>query len=144
MNLRKRQPEDCPAVALLLAAGDLPADGLERTQGWVIEAGGEIIGHAAVELTPEVAVIRSLVVAARAQGRGLARQLMDAAEAEAGRRQLALRTESIGAWVERRGYRRATVAELPPSVRTTTQFEGELCSSCPVYTKAAPPGPGPD
>ena len=142
MNLRKRQPEDSPAVARLLAAVDLPADGLDRTEGWVIEEGQDILGHVAVERTPEVAVIRSLVVAPRAQGRGLARQLMDVAEAHGGHRQLALRTESIGAWVERRGYLRSTVAQLPPSVRTTTQFEGELCSSYPVYAKAAPGGAG--
>jgi len=147
MILRKRQPEDCPAVARLLAAVNLPADGLDRTQGWVIEESGDILGHAAVELTPEAAVIRSVAVAPRAQGRGLARQLMDVAEAEGGCRLLALRTESIGAWVERRGYLRTTVAQLPPSVRTTTQFEGELCSSYPVYAKAAPgeaAGPDPE
>jgi len=80
MNLRKRQPEDFPAVARLLAAVDLPADGLDRTEGWVIEESQDILGHVAAELTPEVAVIRSLVVAPRAQGRGLARQLMDLAE----------------------------------------------------------------
>ena len=138
MKLRKRQPEDCQAVAHLLAAVNLPADGLDRTEGWVIEEGQDILGHVAVERTPEVAVIRSLVVAPRAQGQGLARQLLEVAEAQGGCRQLALRTESIGAWVERRGYLRSTVAQLPPSVRTTTQFEGELCSSCPVYAKAAP------
>jgi SAM-dependent methyltransferase len=92
----------------------------------------------AVELTPEVAVIRSLVVAPGAQGRGLGRQLLDRAEAAGGGRILALRTETIGPWAERREYRRTTVGELPASVRTTTEFEGELCASCPVYAKPAP------
>ena len=138
MNLRKRQREDGPAVARLLAAESLPADGLDRTEGWVIEEDQKILGHVAVELTPDVAVLRSLVVDPSIRGRGLARRLMDAAEQRGGGRILALRTETVGAWVERRGYHRTTVGALPASVRTTTQFEGELCSSCPVYAKPAP------
>ena len=135
LNLRKRQSEDCASVAQLLTAANLPASGLERTEGWVIEGNQDILGHVAVELTSEVAVIRSLVVAPRAQGRGLGRKLLELAEAQAGGRLLTLRTETIGSWVERRGYRRTTMGQLPPSVRTTTEFEGDLCVSCPVYAK---------
>ena len=138
MNIRKRQSENSLAIARLLAAVDLPSHGLDRTEGWVVEENQDLLGHVAVELTPEVAVIRSLVVAPHAQGRGLGRQLMDVAEQQAGNRLLVLRTESIGPWVERRGYVRTTVAHLPASVRTTTQFEGELCSSYPVFAKAGP------
>jgi arsenite methyltransferase len=138
MSLRIRRPEDIPQVARLLAAVALPPDGLDRTEGWVIEEGGQILGHVAVELTPEVAVIRSLVVAPGAQGRGLARRLMDLAEDRGGSRILAMRTETIGLWAERRGYRPATVGQLPASVRSTTQFEGDLCSSCPVFAKGLP------
>lgn len=136
MNIRKRTPEDRPAVDRLLQAVALPSAGLERTEGWVAEEQGEILGHVALERTPEVAVIRSLAVVPHAQGRGLARTLMDLAEREGGSRILALRTESIGPWVERRGYRRTTADQLPASVRTTTQFEGALCASYAVYAKA--------
>lgn len=136
MNIRRRMPDDRLAVDRLLASVFLPSAGLERTEGWVAEEQGEILGHVALERTPDIAVIRSLVVAPQAQGRGLARTLMDLAEREGGARTLALRTESIGAWVERRGYRRTTVEQLPASVRTTTQFEGSLCSSYAVYAKA--------
>ena len=136
MSIRRRQPEDRRIVNRLLEAVDLPSCGLERTEGWVVEARGEILGHVAVEVTPDAAVIRSLVVAPEAQGQGLARRLMDLAEGAGGNRTLVLRTESIGPWVERRGYVRTPVDHLPASVRTTTQFEGSLCSSCPVYAKA--------
>lgn len=135
MNSRKRQPEDRKAVERLLKAVDLPSNGLERTEGWVIEENGELLGHVAVELTADVAVIRSLVVAPHAQSRGLARKLMEVAENLGGTRTLALRTESIGPWVERRGYVRTTVDQLPASVRSTTQFEGSLCSSYTVFAK---------
>ncbi len=136
MNIRKRTPEDRPTVDRLLQSVALPSAGLERTEGWVAEERGEILGHVALERTPDIAVIRSLAVVPHAQGRGLARMLMDLVEREGGSRILALRTESIGPWVERRGYRRTTADQLPDSVRTTTQFEGALCASYTMYAKA--------
>ncbi|MDR3669651.1 MAG: hypothetical protein P4L36_02340 [Holophaga sp.] len=70
---------------------------------------------------------------------------MERAEREAGNRPLLLKTQTIGAWVERRGYRHAGLAQIPESVRTTTEFQGSLCSCCPAYIKggdagAPPPG----
>ena len=141
MNIRKRSIEDRQAVDRLLKAVDLPSNGLDRTEGWVVEEDGEILGHVAVELAAEVAVLRSLVVAPQAQGRGLARQLMDLAERAGGNRTLALRTDSIGPWAERRGYVRTSVDRLPASVRTTTQFEGSLRAGSPVYAKSGDVGP---
>lgn len=135
MTIRQRILEDLPAVARLLEAAHLPSDGLERTEGWVVEQAGQIIGHIAIEMTPDAAVLRSLAVQAGQGGRGLARQLMETAEAHGGRRTLVLKTDSIGPWAERRGYRRATLAQLPASVLATTQFEGALCSGYPVFMK---------
>jgi len=60
---------------------------------------------------------------------------MDAAEARAGARTRVLKSETIGPWVERRGYVRATREQIPASVLGTTQFEGALCSCCPIYFK---------
>jgi SAM-dependent methyltransferase/N-acetylglutamate synthase-like GNAT family acetyltransferase len=136
MNLRKCQPEDRAAVEALLAAANLPITGLDRAEGWVIEEDRAILGHVAVERTSDVAVILSLVVAPAARGRGLGRRLLDHAEAQGGDRLLTLRTETIGPWAERRGYRRSTVGQLPASVRATSEFEGDLCASCPVYAKS--------
>jgi arsenite methyltransferase len=137
MSIRKRIPEDFSEVSRLLEAVELPAKGLDRTEGWVIEEDGRIVGHVALELTPDAAVLRSLVVASSHQSRGLARQLMDAAEARSEHRALVLKTDSIGPWVERRGYLRTTQDRVPASVLATTQFEGSLCSGYPVYLKAS-------
>jgi SAM-dependent methyltransferase/N-acetylglutamate synthase-like GNAT family acetyltransferase len=137
MSMRKRTQEDTPAVARLLEAARLPSTGLERTEGWVVEQAGQIVGHVALELTPDAAVLRSLAVQAGHQGRGLARRLMETAETHGGPRTLVLKTDSIGPWAERRGYRRATQDQLPASVLATTQFEGALCSGYPVYIKPA-------
>jgi len=138
MSIRKRVPEDLSDVSRLLEAVQLPPKGLERTEGWVAEEAGRLVGHVAVETTPDAAVLRSLVVDASQQGRGLGRQLLDVAEAHAGQRSVVLKTDTIGSWVERRGYRRTTQDKVPASVLATTQFEGSLCSGYPVYLKPSP------
>ena len=135
MAIRPRTPEDFPAVTRLLDAAALTAQGLERTEGWVVEEAGRILAHVALERTPDAAVLRSLVVDPAQSGRGLARQLLDLAEAQAGPRTLLLKTSSIGPWVERRGYRRVTRDQVPASALATTQFEGCLCSDYPIYLK---------
>jgi SAM-dependent methyltransferase/GNAT superfamily N-acetyltransferase len=135
MSIRKRIPQDLPEAAMLLEAVLLPAKGLDRTEGWVIEEQGRIIGHVAIEITSDAAVLRSLVVDAAQQGRGLGRLLLDAAEAQVGQRSVILKTNTIGPWVERRGYRRTAQDQVPSSVLATTQFEGSLCAGYPVYIK---------
>lgn len=134
-NIRQRQPEDTDSVRALLEAADLPSNGLERTGGWVAEEHGRVVGHIALERTSDAAVLRSLAITPSAQGRGLARRLMDIAESEAGDRTLLLRTKTIGPWAERRGYIPAKTDLIPASVRLTTEFEGSLCSGYPVYIK---------
>ena len=135
MDLRPRTAEDLPDVTRLLAGERLPADGLERTRGWVVQAQGRVVGHVALETTPDAAVLRSLVVDPAHRGAGLANRLLDVAEAAAGGRALVLKTETVGPWVQRRGYLRASREQLPASVLGTTQFEGALCACCPIYLK---------
>ena len=109
--------------------------GLNRTEGWVAELDGAVFGHVAIEPTPEALVIRSLVVDSAYRGKGLGEQLMAEAEASAAGRALVLKTDTVGPWMERRGYRLITLDRVPPSVRTTTQFSGSLCSGPPVFLK---------
>jgi amino-acid N-acetyltransferase len=135
MTLRPRRPEDLEAVGALLDAAGLTRAGLERTVGWVLEEAGRVVGHVALEGTADAAVVRSLAVAPSARGKGLARSLMDRAEAEAGGRTLLLRTLTVGPWVERRGYERAPADQIPASVKGSTEFEGALCSEYPAYIK---------
>lgn len=96
MNILERRTEDIEAVRALLETGELPSSGLERTRGWVAMEGGQIISHIAMEETDDAVVLRSLATAPSAQGRGIARQLMDLAEAQAGERTLLLRTITVG------------------------------------------------
>jgi len=135
MRLRKRLPSDQAQVLRLLGAAGLPADGLDLTEGWVLESEGAILGHVAVESAPDALVIRSLAMDPAHRGQGLGAGLMAEAEAAAAGRALVLKTDTVGPWMERRGYRLATLDQVPFSVRSTTQFSGSLCSGTPVYLK---------
>jgi len=135
MHLRKRLSSDQDQVLHLLAAAGLPGDGLAFTEGWVLESQDRVIGHVALEPTADAVVVRSLVVDPGHRGQGHGERLMVQAEASAAGRVLVLKTETIGPWMQRRGYRLASLDQVPASVRTTTQFSGSLCSGTPVYRK---------
>jgi len=136
--IRLREPRDLPEVEALLAEAGLPAEGLDRTRGWVAEVEGRVVGHVALEAAPDAGVIRSLVMAPMLRGGGWGRALLDAAEAAVTEGPLVLKTDTIAAWVRRRGYRPVTLGEVPPGVRATTQFAGSLCASTPVFRKERP------
>jgi N-acetylglutamate synthase-like GNAT family acetyltransferase len=136
MNIRERQAEDFEAVRVLLEIGGLPAKGLERTKGWVAEENGQIISHIALEEADDAVVLRSLATAPAAQSRGAARQLMDIAETQAGNRAILLRTKTVGPWVLRRGYALIASDQIPQNVRSTSEFEGSMCSGYPIYRKS--------
>lgn len=135
MNIREREAKDWDSVRVLLEAEALPVTGLDRSRGWVAEENGEVISHIAIEETGDAVVLRSLVTASACQGRGFGRQLMDIAEAEAGNRAILLRTKTIVPWALRRGYACASTGQIPASVRSTSEFEGSLCSGFPIYIK---------
>lgn len=137
MSFRIRRDDDLPLIVQLLAAAGLPPEGLDQTIGWLAVVGSSVVGHVAVELTPDAAVLRSLVVKPSHRGRGVAVSLLAAAEFLAGKRNIVLRTDTIGAWLERRGYQRTTLARVPASVLETTQFKGTVCSGYPILAKLA-------
>ena len=136
MNIRERRAGDLEAVRGLLETGGLPSKGLERTIGWIAEENGQIISHIALEEADNAVVLRSLATAPAAQGRGAARQLMDIAETHAGNRTILLRTKTVGPWVLRRGYALIASDQVPAGARSTSEFEGSMCSGYPIYRKS--------
>lgn len=136
MHIRERRPEDLEKVRGLLETGQLPSKGLERTIGWVAEENGQIISHIALEEADDAVVLRSLATLPAAQGRGAARQLMNIAETHAGNRTILLRTKTVGPWVLRRGYALIASDQVPANVRSTSEFEGSMCSGYPIYRKS--------
>lgn len=137
-GIRPRTPEDGVQVAALVLGAGLPVEGLDATDGFVLEARGRVIGHVALERAGDGVVLRSLAVDPAYRGKGLGRVLFDAAEAARGGLPVILRTETIETWVSRRGYRRTSVSELPPGVRATSEFAGGVCASAPAFIHEAP------
>ena len=135
MNIRERQPGDLESVRALLETSGLPFNGIERTRGWIVEECGQVISHIALEEAGNAVVLRSLATVPAAQGRGVARKLMELAEAQAGNRPILLRTKTVGPWVLRRGYGLIASDQVPESVRSTSEFEGTMCSGYPIYMK---------
>jgi N-acetylglutamate synthase-like GNAT family acetyltransferase len=133
--IRASRPEDRPFIDALLQTENLPLTGLDRAQGWVAEFGGQIIGHIALEGVKDAVVLRSLVVTPARRGKGLARRLLAQAECAAGSRVVALRTKTVGPWIERLGYCRIDSIQLPKSLLDTSEFSGTLCSGFPIYLK---------
>ncbi|MDR3792591.1 MAG: GNAT family N-acetyltransferase [Terracidiphilus sp.] len=135
VEIRERRREDLDGVRGLLAGAGLPLETLEQTRGWVALADGELAGHVALEQTEAGAVLRSLVVAAEARGRGVGGTLLRRAEAEATANTIFLRTQTIGEWVAQLGYERVALDAVPAEVRATVEFAGSICTSVPVYRK---------
>lgn len=135
MYIRERQSGDLESVRVLLESSGLPFNGIERTRGWIAEENGQIISHIALEEADDAVILRSLATAPAAQGRGVARHLMELAEAHAGNRTILLRTKTVGPWVLRRGYALIASDQVPASLRSTSEFEGSMCSGYPIYMK---------
>jgi amino-acid N-acetyltransferase len=122
-------PEE-PAVKNLLSASGLPiadisAPHLHHFFGFA--SGGELLGIVGLELYGEVALLRSLAVAAERRGSGLGSQLVEHAERYARDREvksLYLLTTTAEAFFLRRGYTRVPREKAPEAIRNTKEFGG--------------------
>ena len=81
VDLELAEAEDLDAVLALLSENDLPLDGLADHLGTLLVArrAGRVIGSAALELYPDGALLRSVVVQAASRSLRLGRALTDAA-----------------------------------------------------------------
>lgn len=128
---------DLPGIRWLLAAEHLPFDDLtERSLKTfvVLQDGKHVAGAVGIEVYEEVALLRSLVVAAELRRHGYGDQLTSAIEAlaeKAGVKSIYLLTTSAEAFFNRRGYRRIERSQAPAAIRETTQFSA-LCPASAV------------
>lgn len=124
------------AVKALLAAADLPTEDLRAEHfEHFIACGPEDSPSAVVglELYGEVALLRSLVVAATARGQGYGTRLVAQAEAyasEQGVKDIYLLTTTAEAFFHRLGYAHCARAEAPAAIRQTAEFS----SLCPAHS----------
>jgi amino-acid N-acetyltransferase len=122
------------AVKALLAAADLPTADLRDEHFEHFIACGPVDSPDAVvglELYGEVALLRSLVVAAAARGQGHGSGLVAQAEAYAGElgvQEIYLLTTTAEAFFSQLGYAHCARAEAPAAIRQTAEFS----SLCPA------------
>lgn len=95
-------------------------------------------GLVGLEILGDVALLRSLVVAAGSQGVGAGSALVKHAEQaarEAGVRAIYLLTTTAEGFFARHGYQRAARESAPPAIRATREFAGICPASSAFMTR---------
>jgi amino-acid N-acetyltransferase len=137
MTIEAASAADLPGIRRLLELSNLPSDDL--TAGslkyfLVLREDGQLNGAIGLEIHESVALLRSLVVAEAARGRGHGATLTTAAEAlatELGITSIYLLTTSAEKFFLARGYRVESRHDVPKSIQATTQFSA-LCPSTAI------------
>jgi amino-acid N-acetyltransferase len=131
VDVERASAADVHAIARLLVAADLPADGVrEALEGFVVvRHGSDVIAAAGVERYDAAVLLRSVVVAPQARGHGLgARVVRDRLERAAGdgAADVYLLTTTAEAFFARLGFRTVARAAVPAGVRGSAEFTS-LC-----------------
>lgn len=141
-DLRAARAADLPEIERLLTSSHLPLVGVaESLPGFVVaEAGGAIVGSAALEVCCDNALLRSVAVAPEWRSRGLGRALVTRviADAEArGLRALYLLTTTAEHYFPSFGFHQIARDEAPADVQVTEEFRTAcpdsavvMCRSC--------------
>ena len=124
------------AVALVASAG-LPVADLQAGKQNLLGAfvHHELVGTAGTELYGEVALVRSVAVAAAHRREGIGSALYAALEDHARKEgvvQLILLTETAADYFQSKGYQPVSRETLPDSIQSTAEFTG----LCPVSAVA--------
>lgn len=131
---------DLPAVHRLLEAQQLPLDGVDEHLDTMIVARTDrgVVGAAAIELHPDGALLRSVVVAHAHQGHGLGHRLTESALQIASRHgadTVFLLTTTADAFFPRFGFGRIARDEVPASVQASLEFQSACPASATVMKK---------
>jgi amino-acid N-acetyltransferase len=124
---------DLPVIHALLERLHLPLAGIDDHLPTMLVAreGAQVVGTAAVELYADGALLRSVAVEPRQQGRQLGHQLTEAAlrlAASHGAGAVFLLTTTAERFFPRFGFEPITRDDVPSSVRTSVEFQ----SACPA------------
>jgi len=131
------RPTRSTAVALLEAQGlpvsDITDEHLEHF--FFVGSDVSLSGLVGLEIYGSDALLRSLVVAENARGKGLGSALTDHAERHAaskGARSIYLLTTTAEAFFRRLGYERIDRSRAPPSIERTREF-ASLCPASSAF-----------
>jgi amino-acid N-acetyltransferase len=137
LEIESARPEELDALLALLTAAGLPTAGFTDCLGRVLVAreGDRVLGCVALELYGEEALLRSLVVAPAARGRGLGERLtaaaLDRADAS-GARRVWLLTTTAERFFPRFGFLAVERDELPAALAASAELRG----ACPASAVA--------
>lgn len=135
--------EDAGPLRELLEAAGLPTQDLNGVDGFLVALDDDrVIGGVGVEAYGEHGLLRSLVVAPEARGRGVGDRLAAAAEHAArqrGLRSLTLLTTTAAPFFEARGFVPADRAAVPEAVRQSSEFRGVCPASAACLGKPLDP-----
>jgi amino-acid N-acetyltransferase len=133
VHIERASDADGPSILQLLREAKLPIDGLVEHLNTAVVArdGAALLGCAALEVYPEGALLRSVVVAPAARGRGLGQRLTEAAITLAesrGTPAVYLLTTTAESYFPRFGFVGVTREQVPASVQQSIEFR----SACPA------------
>ncbi|MGH7720912.1 MAG: arsenic resistance N-acetyltransferase ArsN2 [Gemmatimonadaceae bacterium] len=144
-SLRAAIAADLPAIEELLVASGLPTAGVaEALSGFIVAesspSSGKLVGVVGLELCcDQYALLRSTAVAPDWRGRGLGRELVERAIAEAGHRgfeALYLLTTTAERYFPSFGFSRTTREAVPEQVKASVEFASACPASATVMTLA--------
>lgn len=137
VTIRAARSDDLAAVRTLLAAADLPVDGLEEQFGAsyaVAECAGAVVGAEGMETYGDAGLLRSAVVNDRWRGQGvgdaLTRDRLAWARAR-GLREVYLLTTTAANYFPRHGFVRVDRATAPAALQQSREF-AEACPATAV------------
>jgi len=140
MEIEAARENDLAAVHRLLEQERLPLEGIDAHVATMVVArnGTDVVGTAAVELYPDGALLRSVVVDPRVQGEGLGHRLTEAAlnlARDRGSRTAFLLTTTAEGFFPKLGFERISRDDVPPSVQTSVEFTSACPASAVVMRK---------
>ena len=141
VQIRQAKAEDADALLRLLRQAALPTEGLIEAlpHALVCIEGGAVLGGAALEIWPPYGLLRSVVVAPEAQGRGLARRLVQAMTNLAAENALSdvfLLTTTAAGYFARLGFAAVERTHVPSQIQQTSEFSTLCPSSAVVMVRA--------
>ena len=131
--IQSAAPHDLPQIHALLERLHLPLAGVDEHLPTMLVAreAEQIIGTAALEMYADGALLRSVAVEPRQQGKRLGHQLTDAAlqlAATQGAHTVFLLTTTAERFFPKFGFEPITRDQVPASVRASVEFQ----SACPA------------
>jgi amino-acid N-acetyltransferase len=138
--IRPAGSADLEGVRALLAAAQLPVEGLEDQFGppyAVAERASGLVGAAGMEVYGRAGLLRSVVVAAAERGTGLGRALAADRLAWAraqGLEEVYLLTTTAADFFARLGFERVAREGVPPAIRASREF-ASVCPSTAVVMR---------